>query len=149
MQTKTTQTSPELLHKYYQSQSFNTPSEPETIRTKTVAVIQTTNDFDESRNKIREIFTIQNRSKSGEGVKYIQISEYKTDFGSNEPVVKVHESVVLANDERKNLTHSTVELTEVTDNTTTVAEYPFDDDINSFNTRYQSSNLIKSKPLNN
>lgn len=149
---QSTQTSPELLRKYLASLDYEPPdtsaaeSDP-TVRTKTLAVIQTLNDFDESRNKIREIFTIRNRSKSGDGVNYMQISEYNTDFGSNEPVVKVHESVVLTKDEERincrNLVHSTVELTQVTDNTTTVAEYPYDSDIASFPQRYESSTKIK------
>jgi len=145
---KSIQTSPELLRKYMISlqisssppDSPNTPDE--TIRTKTVAVIQTLNDFDDTNNKIRETFTIRNRCKSGDGVKYTQISEYKTDMNStDEPVVKVKELVVLdknqldnldklqiaSSGERfKKLSHASIELTEVVNNTTTVTEFPFD-----------------------
>lgn len=170
-------------------------AEDDLIRTKTVAIIQTTNDYDKTRNKIKETFTIQNRSKNGDGITYTQISEYKTDIKKRlnkeeESTIKVHESIVLSKvnsdqlfdgsnilttdcncesaieslitksepclkheqlvvsdpniyfknetilkNNRKNLTFSTVELTQVLHNTTTVAEFPFDaeNDIFSYN----------------
>lgn len=179
------------------NQNKDADAEDDLIRTKTVAIIQTTNDYDKTRNKIKETFTIQNRSKNGDGITYTQISEYKTDLKrrlnkgeEEESTIKVHESIVLSkvNDDqfidgsnilttdcncesaiesliaksepcleqgqlvvsdpniyfknetilknnRKNLTFSTVELTQVLHNTTTVAEFPFDaeNDIFSYN----------------
>ena len=62
------------------NQNKDADAEDDLIRTKTVAIIQTTNDYDKTRNKIKETFTIQNRSKNGDGITYTQTSEYKTDI---------------------------------------------------------------------
>jgi len=157
---KSAQTSPELLRKYLTSnfcmcsplESPADESKSDFIKTRTDAIIQTSND------KINESFKIRNRSKSGEGVQYAQISEYKTDLVSRSqvkvsdaPIIQIHESIVLTQDEesenenekeklfpkdqsqqtnersdstdsqtRKKLGHSTIEITQVTDNATTV-----------------------------
>ncbi len=104
MQTQSSQTSPKLLRSFFDNldnnMSADSHSEDETIRTKTVAVIQM-NDFDESKNKIKETFTIRNKSKRLDGVTYTQISEYKTDLNAiDKPIVKINESFLLDSEEK-------------------------------------------------
>ena len=104
MQTQSSQTSPKLLRSFFDnldnSMSADSHSEDETIRTKTVAVIQM-NDYDESKNKIKETFTIRNKSKLLDGVTYTQISEYKTDLNAiDKPIVKINESFLLDSEEK-------------------------------------------------